>query len=184
MGCNISNITLLKTRVFSALIWQYAVKNNEAYVAERDLPDDKHFKYTRINAGGHSNAVQISSFRWPKQRKISMSESLCTLNDLGVRGGVHENPRLRKPILNIRSSHNPVLCSTLWWVLQNPYWTKYQSTMIWISRNFTDRSVLQDYFWVRYIYAGLSGRSPAEIVGSNSTGGMEICLLWVLCVFR
>ena len=26
--------------------------------------------------------------------------------------------------------------------------------------------------------------SPAEIVGSNSTGGMDICLLWVLCVFR
>jgi len=26
------------------------------------------------------------------------------------------------------------------------------------------------------------GRSPAEIVGSNFTGGMEVCLLWVLCV--
>ena len=28
------------------------------------------------------------------------------------------------------------------------------------------------------------GRSPAEIVGSNRTGGMDICLLWVSCVVR
>ena len=28
------------------------------------------------------------------------------------------------------------------------------------------------------------GRSPAEIVGSNPTGGMEVCLLWVLCVVQ
>jgi hypothetical protein len=28
--------------------------------------------------------------------------------------------------------------------------------------------------------AGPSGRSPAEIVGSNPTGGMDVCLLWVL----
>jgi len=39
---------------------------------------------------------------------------------------------------------------------------------------------------VRY-FAGPSGRadygpSPAEIVSSNPTGGMDICLLWVLCV--
>ena len=32
--------------------------------------------------------------------------------------------------------------------------------------------------------AGPSGRSPAEIVGSNPTGGMDVCLLWVLCVVR
>jgi len=31
-----------------------------------------------------------------------------------------------------------------------------------------------------YVY----GRSPAEIVGSNPTGGMDVCLLWVLCVVR
>jgi hypothetical protein len=29
-----------------------------------------------------------------------------------------------------------------------------------------------------------SGRSPSEIVGSNLTGGMDICLLWVWCFFR
>jgi len=28
------------------------------------------------------------------------------------------------------------------------------------------------------------GRSPAEIVGSNPTRGMDVCLLWVLCVVR
>ena len=28
------------------------------------------------------------------------------------------------------------------------------------------------------------GRSPAEIVGSNHTGGMNICLLWVSCVVK
>ena len=28
------------------------------------------------------------------------------------------------------------------------------------------------------------GLSPAEIVGSNPTGGMDVCLLWVLCVVR
>jgi len=32
--------------------------------------------------------------------------------------------------------------------------------------------------------AGPSDRSPAEIVGSNPTGGMDVCLLWVLCVVR
>ena len=29
-----------------------------------------------------------------------------------------------------------------------------------------------------------NGPSPAEIVGSNPTGGMDICLLWVSCVVR
>ena len=28
------------------------------------------------------------------------------------------------------------------------------------------------------------GPSPAEILGSNPTGGMDICLLWVSCVVR
>jgi hypothetical protein len=27
-------------------------------------------------------------------------------------------------------------------------------------------------------------RSPAEFVGSNTTGGMDVCLLWMLCVVR
>ena len=30
----------------------------------------------------------------------------------------------------------------------------------------------------------INGRSPAEIVGSNPTGGMDVCLLRVLCVVR
>ena len=29
-----------------------------------------------------------------------------------------------------------------------------------------------------------TGERPAEIVGSNPTGGMDICLLWVSCVVR
>jgi len=28
------------------------------------------------------------------------------------------------------------------------------------------------------------GRSSAETVGSNPTGGMDVCVLWVLCVVR
>ena len=32
--------------------------------------------------------------------------------------------------------------------------------------------------------AKVCGRSPAEIVGSNPTVGMDICLLWVSCVVR
>ena len=28
------------------------------------------------------------------------------------------------------------------------------------------------------------GRSPAEIVGSNPVGGVDVCLSWVLCVVR
>jgi len=28
------------------------------------------------------------------------------------------------------------------------------------------------------------GRAPAEIVGSHPTRGMDVCLLWVLCVVR
>jgi len=65
MGSNINNITLL-TRFFSTRTWQYAVKNNETYAGERDLQDAEYFKYTRINAGGYSAAVETSSFCWPK----------------------------------------------------------------------------------------------------------------------
>jgi len=32
--------------------------------------------------------------------------------------------------------------------------------------------------------AQVYGRSPAEIVVSNSAGGMDVCLLSVLCVVR
>ena len=32
--------------------------------------------------------------------------------------------------------------------------------------------------------AYVCGRSPAEIVGSKPTGGMEVCLLWVFFVVR
>ena len=32
--------------------------------------------------------------------------------------------------------------------------------------------------------ASVCGRLPAEIVGSNPAGVMDVCLLWVLCVVR
>jgi hypothetical protein len=32
--------------------------------------------------------------------------------------------------------------------------------------------------------AWVCGRSPAEIVGSNTPGGMDVCLLRVVCVVR
>jgi hypothetical protein len=32
--------------------------------------------------------------------------------------------------------------------------------------------------------ARVCGRSPAEVVDSNPTGGMDVCLLQVLCVVR
>ena len=47
--------------------------------------------------------------------------------------------------------------------------------------------LLMSYIYI-YIYdlsrRAACGRSPAEIVGSNPTGGMDICLLWVSCVVR
>ena len=36
----------------------------------------------------------------------------------------------------------------------------------------------------KYVIMSACGRSPAEIVGSNPTGGMDICPLWVSCVVR
>ena len=32
--------------------------------------------------------------------------------------------------------------------------------------------------------AWVCSRSPAKITGSNTAGGMDVCLLWVLCVVR
>ena len=36
----------------------------------------------------------------------------------------------------------------------------------------------------RILFADPSGRWPAEIVGSNPTRGIDVCLLLVLCVVR
>jgi len=40
------------------------------------------------------------------------------------------------------------------------------------------------FFCVTSFGAYVCSRSPAEIMGSNLTGGMDVCLLWVLCVVR
>ena len=37
---------------------------------------------------------------------------------------------------------------------------------------------------VKYLLGPICGRSPAEIVGSNLTGGMDVCLLLVFSVVR
>jgi hypothetical protein len=55
-----------------------------------------------------------------------------------------------------------------------------------------DSAPWSSFLYVMYVKAGPSsrakaqvcGRSPAEIGGSNPTGGMGVCLLWVLCIFR
>jgi len=36
----------------------------------------------------------------------------------------------------------------------------------------------------RIILVGRWISEPAEIVGSNPTGGMDVCLLWVSCVVK
>jgi len=38
--------------------------------------------------------------------------------------------------------------------------------------------------WPRSLRRGSAAASSAEIVGSNATGGMDVCLLWLLCVVR
>jgi len=54
----------------------------------------------------------------------------------------------------------------------------------------TDFAVLQHnvFFWPVPVAARskawVCGRSPAEILGSNPTGGIDVCLLGVLCVVR
>jgi len=39
-------------------------------------------------------------------------------------------------------------------------------------------------WWPLGLRSWVCGRSPAEIVGSIPSGGMDVCLLWVLCVVR
>ena len=50
--------------------------------------------------------------------------------------------------------------------------------MAWTSRKEGDK------VGVGHSRRAVAGRSPAEILGSNPTGGMDICLLWVSCVVR
>jgi hypothetical protein len=38
--------------------------------------------------------------------------------------------------------------------------------------------------YVINVLAWVNGRSLVGIAGSNSRGGMDVCLLWVLCVVR
>ena len=63
--------------------------------------------------------------------------------------------------------------------------------VFWLLYNFRQKyfSFWEEFIQILSWVAGPSGRavfgrSPAEIVGSNPTRGMDICLLWVLCVVR
>jgi len=47
----------------------------------------------------------------------------------------------------------------------------------------SNRNIRQSQ-WPRGLRRWLWGRSPAEMVGSNPTRGIDVCLLWVLCVVR
>ena len=44
------------------------------------------------------------------------------------------------------------------------------------------KNIMSRSQWLRGLRGRFSGRSPAEIVGSNPTGDMDVCLLLVLCV--
>jgi len=50
--------------------------------------------------------------------------------------------------------------------------------------NSTCYVVLRESQWPHGIWRGICCRSHAEIAGSTPAGGMDVCLLWVLCVVR
>ena len=61
--------------------------------------------------------------------------------------------------------------------------TQRRSTVVgllWTS----DQLVAETSTWQHTTLTTACGRSPAEILGSNPTGGIDICLLWVSCVVR
>jgi hypothetical protein len=75
---------------------------------------------------------------------------------------------------------------TLRWLMSYIYiyiyiyiWTTY-SWCLYIRHNDAAQSV--GLLWTSDQL--VAGRSPTEILGSNPTGGMDICLLWVSCVVR
>jgi hypothetical protein len=56
-----------------------------------------------------------------------------------------------------------------------------------LNETVVDINILMPFFKIsklKYISAGPSGRTSAEILGSNTTGGMHVCLLRMLCVVR
>ena len=80
-------------------------------------------------------------------------------------------------LINVRSEEFFFFCSSAthcgWWPPHS--WGFLGHTQ---RRNTVGRTPL--YEWS----ARRKGRTPAEIVGSNPTGGMDICLLWLSCVVR
>ena len=86
---------------------------------------------------------------------------------------------------NSISSYTPIQLFVFTRQYKKNTWLNFQFTGIShveSSRSFVG-NVLMIWFQVKKRRAAC-GRSPAEIVGSNPTGGMDICLLWVSCVVR
>jgi hypothetical protein len=83
-----------------------------------------------------------------------------------------------------------------------PLWLEYvlpglvQKTVLFFSfllDSYNKQPVFTEFWYVKSTLtvpktarskALVCGRSPTEIVGSNSTGGIDVCLLWVLWVVR
>ena len=64
-------------------------------------------------------------------------------------------------------------------------WKRSVGLIMWEMKKYYLESRSRGIFYMRYVSRRAAcGRSPAEIVGSNPTGGMNICLLWVSCVVR
>jgi len=70
-----------------------------------------------------------------------------------------------------------IILTITWFEVSWPQEAPKKMTVTWGNFNYVFCA------FVCYII-NLYGRSPSEIVGSNPTGGMDVCLLWVLCVVR
>ena len=85
------------------------------------------------------------------------------------------------PILDVSRSHNDAQQSV------GLLWTSDQlvaETSTWQHTTLTTDKYPCPQWEMNPRSQQASGCSPAEILGSNPTGGMDICLLWLSCVVR
>jgi len=112
-GCNIT----LPKREFSQRGHDYT----QLKITKRVLGRGPCRTLNTLNTHGSMREVIQPLWKLPasaaQNGKILMSESVCTLNDIGVRGGAQKRTRLRNPIFSIRIPLNAVLCNTQWWGL-------------------------------------------------------------------
>ena len=76
---------------------------------------------------------------------------------------------LRLPVLYTCVSRNNIVTGTTRWLLVSYIWVFYVQPL---EIDYATRPTV------------ILGRSPAKILSSNPTGGMDICLLWVSCFVR